>query len=172
MPNPSALPRSACARCVDVVCPQGRGLWLLPEAAGPILGSMTHCTITLRGVPIGEAAFDPAGELITVPVHTLPAYGAIRPIVRAASLALADAALGRDGSTPDLRAGAELGRSLELRDQSGALIAADFVDLTEWPGGNPEVAAIIRLRHAFGPVPAVVDTPPRAAGGGAVTGNS
>ena len=124
---------------------------------------MPTFTISLRGVPVGVAEFAPASDLITIAVHPLPGYDAVQPTIRAASAALADAAIGRVADAPRdqaLRRGAELGRMLELRDQAGGLVPTDFIDLTEWPNGNPKVAAIIRFREAHAAVPASVRVKP------------
>ena len=124
-------------------------------------------TITHHGVPVGTTEFTTAGERIVVGVRPLSGYAAIRPLVRAASVALAGVALGGDQSVESvaLRRGAELGRALELRDEAGALVPVDYVELTEWPGGNPEVAAMLRLRDAHAPVPASVHPAPRGGSG-------
>ena len=122
-------------------------------------------TITHRGVPIGIADVEATTEsIIVAPVVPLPAYTTLSPTVRAASLALADSTLGMvvpKGESPERREaalalGATLGRELELRDAAGALVSADFIELTEWPGGNPEVAAFIGFRDSHTAVPASV----------------
>ena len=130
-------------------------------------------TITHRGVPVGNVALPPSGARVTVAVAPLPGYEAIRPLVRRASRALYAVALGAPGtpvprplaSETTLGRAAELGRVLELRDAAGALVPTDFIDLTDWPGGAPEVAAIIGLRdsHAQHPAPSPV---PRIADSG------
>jgi hypothetical protein len=124
----------------------------------------TLCTITYRGAPIGTLELPPAGERVAVAVTPLSGYEAIRPLVRQASRALTAVTLGTPGapamrplaSETTLGRAAELGRALELRDAAGALVPTDFIDLTDWPGGSPEVAAIIGLRdsHAGDPAPA------------------
>ena len=90
-------------------------------------------------------------------------------------MALADTALSAREPTSTLSPrrenafarAAELGRELELRDGSGALVPADFIELTEWPGAAPEVAALLRLRGSHAPVPApVTPSPPGGAGRG------
>ena len=132
-------------------------------------------TITRHGVPIGTVeltrADTSAAEQIACAVFPLPGYAPLQPIVRAASEALrnllpagppadrgtelaAERALGR---------GAELGRELELRDATGLLVPTDFIELSEWRGGNPEVAALIRFRLSHAAVPARL--PPRESGG-------
>jgi hypothetical protein len=125
-------------------------------------------TITHHGVPIGLIESLPAEERITIGVQPLPGYAPLQELVRAASRALADTALSRPtpASAPvasALRRGAELGRELELRDEAGALVPADYIELTDWPGGEPEIAALIRLRDAHAGAPARV--PPRTSGG-------
>ena len=112
----------------------------------------TRYTIELRGTPVAEAEVTLASETLTFPVQPLDGYDSIRPVVRAASCAFAQVALeGQAGggvSTHALAQGAELGRMLELRDTTGALVPTDFIELTEWPGGSPEYAAFVRLRDA------------------------
>ncbi|MGH7720204.1 MAG: hypothetical protein ACREON_15350 [Gemmatimonadaceae bacterium] len=97
-------------------------------------------------------------------VHPLVAYAGLRAVVRAVSAALANVALARVGLDVDsaaLRRGAELGRALELRDEAGALVPTDFIEITEWPGGDPEVAAMIRFRATPATVPAALHPRPR-----------
>ena len=134
-------------------------------------------TITHRGVPIGIADVLAATEsIIVAPVVPLPAYATLSATVRAASLALADTTLGLvvpTGESPERREtaltlGAALGRELELRDAAGALVPADFIELTEWPGGNPEVAAFIGFRDSHAAIPASV-RPRRFGGAGGET---
>jgi len=124
-------------------------------------------TITYQGVPIGRLEFPAAGERVAVAVTPLPAYDAVRSLVREASVALSSVALAGSGeaagpqlrSQTALRRAAELGRALELRDAAGALVPTDFIDLTDWPGGHPEVAAIVGLRDSHAGVRAVVRPP-------------
>ena len=140
-------------------------------------------TITHQGVPVGVVELVPDAELVAGAVAPLPAYDALRPTTRAASVALRNvvpvgprpldpALFGRGepgaelaAAQEALRRGAELGRALELRDPDGALVPADFVELTDWPGGDPEVAVLVRFRSAHAGVPAVRRSPPGAAGG-------
>ena len=102
------------------------------------------------------------GDRFTVAVTPLLGYEVIRPLVRRASVALADVALGRPANAVALNRAVDLGRALELRDTAGALVPVDFVELTDWPGGTPEVAAFIRMHEAHAPVPAIVPPPPHA----------
>jgi hypothetical protein len=46
-------------------------------------------TITHHGVPIGTVKFDPSKPTVGLPVRPMPAYAAVREIVRAATTALA-----------------------------------------------------------------------------------
>jgi hypothetical protein len=132
-------------------------------------------TITHQGVPIGEVELPAGGEWVAVPVSPLPAYESIRPLVRAASVALSRVALAGAGETalPQIRSqttlhrAAELGRALELRDAAGALVPTDFIDLTDWPGGEPAVAAIVGLRDSHAARPAV-ERPPTLGGSDSV----
>ena len=121
-------------------------------------------TITHEGVPVGIVELKEPGEYMVVPVVPLPAYEALRKSVRAASIALADVALAA-GSSPRtseaLRRGADLGRVLELHDHAGALVPTDFIELTEWPGGEPPIAAMLRFRASHARVSAKVVPLPR-----------
>ena len=118
-------------------------------------------TITHQGVPIGVIEIPPHVDRITVAVDPLPAYDALQPIVLRASSALADVALGRAANAIALQAAAALGRVLELRDASGALVPVDFIELTEWPGWNVQFAAFVGLRDSHAIVPAKVRPRPR-----------
>jgi hypothetical protein len=117
-----------------------------------------HSVITHCGVPIATLELPLAGDRLTIAVRPLPAYAAIQLFVRRASAALADVALGRPADAVALQGAADLGRTLEVRNSVGALVAVDFIELTDWPNSSPSLAAFIRLRHAHAPMPAV--TPP------------
>ena len=121
--------------------------------------------ITHQGVPIGTIELPPDGDRFTVAVRPLPAYAAVQALVRSASVALADVGLGRPANAVALRRAADLGRALELREATGALVPVDSIELTEWPGGEPEVAAFVRLRESHAPVPAAVPPRPRSESG-------
>lgn len=135
-------------------------------------------------MPVGTVELTRAdtsdAEQIACAVFPLPGYAPIQPVVRAASEALrnllpagppadrgteltAERALGR---------GAELGRALELRDATGVLVPTDFIELSEWRGGNPEVAALIRFRFSHTGVPARLPTRQTADSDAAAPGNS
>jgi hypothetical protein len=40
------------------------------------------------------------------------------------------------------------------------MVPTDYVELTDWPGGEPAVAAFIRLRGSHAGVPARLPPPP------------
>ncbi|HJU69012.1 MAG TPA: hypothetical protein VJ650_12310 [Gemmatimonadaceae bacterium] len=132
-------------------------------------------TITHNGVPVGTVeltrADTSAAEQIACAVLPLPGYAPIQPVVRAASVALRNLLPAGPAADPGTQAaaeralgrGAELGRALELRDPTGLLVPTDFIELSEWQGGNPEVAALIRFRLSHAAVPARL--PPRESGG-------
>ncbi len=124
-------------------------------------GGVTKYVITLSGVPIGMVNLPRGGDRFTVSVTPFAGYEAIRPLVRRASAALADTALGHPPNGVVLGRLAELGGALELRDSAGALVPVDFIELTDWPGGPPEVAAFIQLRDAHAPLPAAMPPHPR-----------
>ena len=124
-------------------------------------GGVTDYVITHNGVPIGTVDLPRDGDRFTVPVTPLAGYEVVRPLVRRASAALADVALGHPPNAVLLGRVAELGAALELRDGAGSLVPVDFIELTDWPGGAPEVAAFIQLRDAHAPVPAAVPSQPR-----------
>lgn len=123
-------------------------------------------TITHNGVPVGTIELtraDTSGaEQIVCGLMPLPGYAPIQPIVRAATEALRN--LLPVGPPADHRTeiaaeralgqGAELGRALELRDPTGLLMPTDFIELSEWQGGTPEVAALIRFRLSHAAIPA------------------
>ena len=127
-------------------------------------------TISHQGVPIGEAELDLGPEVTVGAVRPLPGYAVVQPVVRAATDALRGLGYLGPASEPvsdaagraALARGATLGRALELRDARGALAAADYVELMDWPGTEPEVTAWVRAREAPAGVPARV----RPAGGG------
>jgi len=111
---------------------------------------MAAFTITHQGVPIGTIELDEAEHRIAAAVAPLPAYESIRPIVRAASIALRAVAVSAEDadsrSRDALHRGAALGRDLELQSSKGELVPTDFIELVEWPGETPEVRAWVGLR--------------------------
>lgn len=126
----------------------------------------TECVITHQGVPVGLVELPAEGDRFTLAVQPLAGYSAVREMVRSASVALADVALGRHPVDPRaLERAVILGGALELRDRAGVLVPADYIELTDWPGGTPSVAAFIRLRESHAPVPAVAPPCPRGDSG-------
>jgi hypothetical protein len=125
-------------------------------------------TIEHQGVPVGIVEVTPGAELTAADVQPLPGYAAIQPLVRSATDALrnlgfigpvaepASSARGADA----LAAAGSLGRRLELRDERGAVVAVDAIDLTDWPGSESEVVAFISFGDASATVPAPVQPPP------------
>jgi len=126
-------------------------------------------TITHEGVPIGTVELAPGADRVTGPVDPLPAYGAVRPLVRAASEALGALVVGAPAPAPAAGRGAAfaraaaLGRALELRDAWGGLVATDFIELLDRPGAEPPLAAFVGFRMA--PAGAPAPAPPRRGGG-------
>lgn len=115
-----------------------------------------------RGVPIGIIEAIPPGERIPVAVFPLSAYASIQARVRLASVACADAALNQLPGAPALRHAKELSRYLELRDGTGALVPTEYIELTDWPGGVPEISALIGLRESHARQPARAPSHPRS----------
>lgn len=116
-------------------------------------------TITHYGVPIGTVELDPSAERAMGPVSLLPAYAAIRPLVQAATDALSGVTAEPGDAAAEERAAAfgraaALGRVLEVRDERGVAVAADYVELHDRPGAKPEVVAAVGFRGAPAHVPA------------------
>lgn len=137
-------------------------------------------TVSHKGVPIGEVELDLSAELAAADMVPLAGYEAVRPDVQAVTLAMdvlgfmgpfarplraavaADLAAGvapRDA----LARGAELGRELELRDPRGAPVAVDWIELMDFAGSPPEIAAWVRVRTA--PSAVVASGAPQPRGG-------
>lgn len=132
-------------------------------------------TITHQGVPIGTVELQREAEDVTAgDVRPLPAYAALQPAIRAATRALRN--LGFSGPVAEplsaergataLEDGAVLGRALELWDERGSAVAVDFIDLTDWPGIEPEIVAFVRFREAAAPVAEEPRPSPRPAADG------
>ena len=62
---------------------------------------------------------------------------------------------------PASRHAEALSRSLELRDEAGVLVPTDYIELMDWPGGSPEVSALIGLRESQAHIPAYVPSRPK-----------
>jgi hypothetical protein len=133
---------------------------------------VTRYTISHHGVPIASAELT-LGDAVTVGIVTpFAAYEAIRPLVQEASAALRvigfpepDDSGGRVEDPTVLARAAALGRALELRDDHGAVVATDFIELMEQSAPDaPSPIVWVRSRHAATPRPAV-PLRPDAAGG-------
>jgi hypothetical protein len=119
-------------------------------------------TITHRGVPIGSADVELGPELVTAPVQLMPAYEGVRSIIRAATDALRELGFPGPPGASDisqsrgaaLGRAATLGRHLELRDDQGVVVAADFVELMDGVATDAEVTVWVRARLAPSVMPA------------------
>lgn len=119
-------------------------------------------TIEHQGVPVGIVEVMPGAELTAADVQPLPGYAAIQPLVRTATDALRN--LGFIGPVAEptssargadaLAAAGALGGRLELRDERGAMVPVEAIDLTDWPGSENEVVAFITFGDAGATVPA------------------
>jgi hypothetical protein len=128
--------------------------------------SSTHCIVTFQGVPLGEVDVEPA-ELVIAELRPAPAYESIRPIIRAASEALW--ALGFSGAPTSGRVsiealGAAARLDLELRDANGGAVAADWINVVEWPEADRRPTVMARLRHTPSADPATARVAPRVVG--------
>jgi len=106
-----------------------------------------------HGVPVGRVRLTNA-ELTAGELRIEPGYEAIRSLVREASESLWAAGFLSRGATGEgsrvpldtVTRAAEL--ELELRDETGALIWTDFVNIVERPYAAPVVFARVRLAPA------------------------
>lgn len=106
-----------------------------------------HCSVTHHGVPIGTVELHLEGGRADGVVDVLPAYDAVRPVVRRASQVIADvrndSAAARVDRRARFREAAELTRQLELRDDEGHVVAADYIILHDEAGAeSPTLTAI------------------------------
>ena len=131
-------------------------------------------TITHRGVPVATFEVLPGAQgprPVRVPIEPLPGFEAIRPTARAATIALRVLLAAVPQKFGELRSRGELGRAaasgreLELRDEQGALVPVDFIELLESPGEDPPVSALVRRRDAHAGTLAVERLKPRPAEG-------
>ena len=110
-----------------------------------------RCWVYHQGVPLGSADL-PSGELAVAHFEPSEAYLSVRGLIREASAALWNVTSGYpEGfqahvSTEALTAAAQL--PLELRDDEGRLIAADFVNLVERPHTEEGPVVFARFRHS------------------------
>ena len=118
---------------------------------------MRPLVVTHHGVPLGrvEALRLTTGDLAVGELECLPAYEALRPTIWAASRSLWSVgflASGADvtrisAAPPEVRErAAEL--ELELRDERGALVPTDFVNIVERPFVDMPPVVFARLRLA------------------------
>lgn len=125
-------------------------------------------TITNRGVPLGTVDLTPAG-LVVAELSPAPGYSSVRDTLRAASEFLWRLGVLAEGGAADspLDSGS-LSRAaalpLELRDASGAAVAADYVNILERPDPADAPIVIARFEHAAASVPAHRSIPPRDEG--------
>ena len=115
-----------------------------------------------KGVPIGDAHLV-GSELAIAEFEPNAAYGSVQPIIREASRALW--ALGffhPEGVSPRLPAevlGTASRLPLELRDDHGKLIPADFVNLVERPAPGARPVLFTRFCHVHAGVPSQLRPP-------------
>ena len=113
--------------------------------------------ITHRGVPLGrvEALRLTVGELAVGELECMSAYAALRPTIWEASRSLWSVGFLASGvdvtrmapAPPEVRErAAEL--ELELRDDAGALVPTDFVNIVERPFVDMPPVVFARLRLA------------------------
>src|SRR5262249_3975821 len=94
----------------------------------------------------------------------LPAYAAVRTLVRAATSVLASlGVLGAAATREPLADGrdavrtvAALGRQLELRSATGTVVPTDFIDIADAPGTYPSLFAWIHRRESKATIPAII----------------
>jgi hypothetical protein len=125
-------------------------------------------TNTHQGVPILATDQRSAENLSGVNWRPLPAFDALRPVVRARWDALKpNPAGGHAGRERALHAGAQLTAALELRDARGALIPTESIELRDLPEAPARVLVKVQLGESLAGKPAL--RPPRAgqAGDGA-----
>ena len=109
-------------------------------------------SITHAGVPIGTVDLVVDGGRGDGVVSVLPAYDAIKSLVERATKVLADvrdqSRGARDARRAHFRESAALTRHLELHDENGVLVAADYVVLHDEPGAEPQLHAIGMRGHS------------------------
>ena len=131
-----------------------------------------ECGVTYRGVPVGRVRLA-RNELAIGELQVERGYLAIRELIRRASESLWAVGFLSLGWSPApsqvplevVTQAADL--ELELRDETGALIWTDFVNIIERPDPADPPVVFARLRLAAAPQGAVVG--PRA--GGSVAGS-
>jgi hypothetical protein len=122
--------------------------------------------ISHLGVPIGNVDLPPAetavGELVPA-----DGYLAIRETIRSASRVLWASGFLADGDGTEFDVSA-LSRaqalSLELRDERGACVPADFINIVERPAPSDPPVVFVRFRMAPSQVPSPRHSPDREVG--------
>ena len=120
-----------------------------------------------NGVPIGDADLG-AGELVVAEFEPNQAYSSVQLLIREASKALWGLGF-FDPEAVSSRVPVEvLGRAarlpLELRDEHGKLVPADFVNIVERPAADSQPVVFTRFRHAHAGVPSTLQPPPATGG--------
>jgi len=119
-------------------------------------------SISHLGVPIGDVDLSPTetavGELVPV-----AGYSAIEETVRAGSRALWAAGFlsvnGAGAEVDPVALGRAAALTLELRDDRGALVPADFINIVERPTPGEPPIVFVRFRLAPSQVPSIRNTP-------------
>ena len=130
-------------------------------------------TVLHDGVPIGTAALIPRSGMVAGDFAPLPAYAAVRDVIRDATHVLWEVGLfgvpgDADRSRDAVRAADTLAQAaalrLELRDATGQPVPTAFVNVLEMPSREPELTAVVRFEDAHAPVGARLPRPPRREG--------
>lgn len=112
-----------------------------------------HFTVTHHGVPLGMAELTPTGFAVAR-LAPLPAYDSVRGTVRAASEFLWRMGVLADQSPPAVVSLDKVALSraaslpLELRDQAGAALSADYINILEFPDPADAPLLVARFGHA------------------------
>ena len=117
-----------------------------------------HYSISHLGVPVGEVDLDPTetaiGELVPA-----AGYSAIRDTIRSASRALWATGFFDPAAAGEKVDPAALGRAaalpLELRDDTGVFVPADFINIVERPAPGDPPVVFVRFRLAPSQVPSI-----------------
>lgn len=140
----------------------------------PARGYFRQYVVTHRGVPVGRVRLT-GTELAAGELRIVPAYLAIRDVVRRASESLWAIGFLAPPSSPGgcrvpleaVTRAADL--ELELRDdETGALIWTDFVKIVERPAADATPVVFARVRLAPATQRAVVGQPVAGIGAGEV----
>jgi hypothetical protein len=121
--------------------------------------------VTHKGVPVGRTRLT-NGELAVGELRASSGYDAIHSIVRPASASLWAAVMAQSagpaspGRLDAIARAAAL--ELELRDEAGALLHTDFVNVIERPLEMQPPLVVARFRLAPAPKPAVIEPAPLA----------